>query len=155
GWARAVRSIFGRTSFAFPNVFLPGWQIEGLATYEETAITGMGRLHAGDFRAIVGEAAREGKLEPLDRVNGGLTDWPGGSAAYAYGVGFHEYLVDRFGAESLAALADATARRLPYIGSGAFRKVYGQSLGSLWREYETSLAPGTSLLSPDTNLTRL
>jgi hypothetical protein len=28
GWARMVRSIFGRTPFAFPNVFLPTWQIE-------------------------------------------------------------------------------------------------------------------------------
>ena len=74
------RSIFGRTPLAFPNLFLPAWQIEGLATYEESAITGTGRLHAGDFRAIVGEAARAARLEPLDRVNGGLTDWPGGTA---------------------------------------------------------------------------
>jgi hypothetical protein len=37
GWARAVRSIFGRTPLAFPNVFLPIWQIEGLAVYEESA----------------------------------------------------------------------------------------------------------------------
>ncbi len=58
GWARVARSIFGRTPLAFPNLFLPAWQIEGLATYEESAITGFGRLHAGDFRAIVGEAAR-------------------------------------------------------------------------------------------------
>ena len=95
GWARVVRSIFGRTPFALPNIFLPTWQIEGLATYEESAITGDGRLHAGDFKAIVGEAARQHKLEPLDRVNGGLTDWPGGGAAYAYGLGFHEYLVNQ------------------------------------------------------------
>jgi hypothetical protein len=80
GWARAVRSIFGRTPIAFPNLFLPAWQIEGLATYEESAITGSGRLHAGDFRAIVEEAAREERLEPLDRTNGGLTDWPGGTS---------------------------------------------------------------------------
>ncbi len=42
------------------------------------------------------------RLEPLDRVNGGLTDWPGGYAPYAYGVGFHEYLADRYGAETFA-----------------------------------------------------
>ena len=59
GWARLLRGIFGRTSIAFPNLFLPTWQIEGLATYEESVITGEGRLHAGDFRAIVGEAARQ------------------------------------------------------------------------------------------------
>src|SRR5207245_4968412 len=61
GWARAVRAVFGRTPLAFPNLFLPTWQIEGLATYEESLITGEGRLHAGDFRAIVREAARSGQ----------------------------------------------------------------------------------------------
>jgi len=139
GWARVVRSMFGRTAFAFPNIFLPAWQVEGIATYEESAITGEGRLHAGDFRAIAGEAARRRVLEPLDRVNGGLTDWPAGAAAYAYGVGFHEYLVDRFDGETLAALAGATARRVPYTASRAFQRVYGQSLGRLWRDFEASL----------------
>ena len=99
GWARVLRGIFGRMPVAFPNLFLPKWQIEGLATYEESALTGEGRLHAGDFREIVDQAARARRLEPLDRVNGGLTDWPDGLAAYAYGVGFHAYLADRFGAE--------------------------------------------------------
>jgi hypothetical protein len=139
GWARVVRGVLGRTPYAFPNLFLPPWQIEGLATFEESAITGEGRLHAGDFRAIVDEAARQHRLEPLDRVNGGLTDWPGGSAIYAYGVGFHQYLADRFGAHTLAALAQATARRVPYVGSPAFKRVFGESLGNLWRDYQTSL----------------
>jgi Tol biopolymer transport system component len=139
GWARVARSMFGRTPLAFPNLFLPAWQIEGLATYQESAITGAGRLHAGDFRAIVDEAARARALEPLDRVNGGLTDWPGGAAVYAYGVGFHQYLVDRFGSAKLAELAEATARRLPYLSSRAFARVYGEPLGVLWREYEASL----------------
>jgi Tol biopolymer transport system component len=138
GWARAARSIFGRTPLAFPNLFLPAWQIEGLATYQESAITGAGRLHAGDFRAIVDEAARAGRLEPLDRVNGGLTDWPGGASAYAYGVGFHQYLADRFGMARLAELAEATAGRLPYLSSRAFVQVYGEPLGVLWREYKES-----------------
>src|SRR3954447_17219604 len=42
-WARIVRGIFGRTPYAFPNLFLPPWQVEGLATYEESSITGEGR----------------------------------------------------------------------------------------------------------------
>ena len=138
GWARVARSIFGRTPLAFPNLFLPAWQIEGLATYEESAITGFGRMHAGDFRAIVGEAARQRTLEPLDRVNGGLTDWPGGSGVYAYGVGFHQYLADRFGVAKLSELARATAGRLPYLSSRSFVRVYGQPLGVLWREYQES-----------------
>ncbi len=154
GWARWARRLFGRTPFAFPNLFLPGWQIEGIATYEESAITGTGRMHAGDFRAIVGEAARVGRLEPLDRTNGGLTDWPGGAAVYAYGLGFHAYLAERFGADRLAALADATARRVPFTSARAFDRVYGQSLGSLWRDYESSLkAPAPP--GPDDGARRL
>ena len=156
GWARIVRALLGRTPYAFPNLFLPPWQVEGLATYEESALTGEGRLHAGDFRAIVGEGARQHRLEPLDRVNGGLTDWPGGAAVYAYGVGFHQYLADRFGAQTLAALADATARRVPYVASPAFKRVYGKSLGDLWRDYQASLTAAVAAPTPaDPTVTRL
>ena len=140
GWARVLRGLFGRIPLAFPNLFLPKWQIEGLATYEESALTGEGRLHAGDFREIVDLAARARRLEPLDRVNGGLTDWPNGLAAYAYGVGFHAYLADRFGADRFATLADATARRVPFTASRVFARVYGRPLGELWRDYQASLA---------------
>lgn len=135
-WARVVRDVLGRSPIAFPNLFLPTWQIEGLAVFEESAMPGQGRLHAGDFRAIVGEAARDRRFEPLDRVNGGLTDWPSGQAAYAYGSTFHQYLADRFGVEKLGALADATARRVPYTASPVFSKVFGKSLDTLWREYQ-------------------
>jgi Tol biopolymer transport system component len=140
GWARFLRGVFGRTPYVFPNLFLPTWQIEGIATYEESVITGEGRLHAGDFKSVVTEAAREHALEPLDRVNGGLTDWPAGDAAYAYGAGFHAYLADRYGAEKFAALADATSGRVPYTASRVFKRVFGRSLGELWRDYEASVA---------------
>ena len=141
GWARVVRGIFGRTPIAFPNLFLPTWQIEGLAAYEESVLTGAGRLHAGDFRAITSEAARAGRFDPLDRVNGGLVDWPGGDAPYAYGVGFHAYLADTYGAASLARLADASAHRVPYTASRVFARIYGKPLGDLWKDYEHSVAP--------------
>jgi hypothetical protein len=143
GWARALRGVFGRVPLAFPNIFLPTWQIEGLAVYEESAITSEGRLHAGDFLAIEQEARRAHAVEPLDRANGGLTDWPDGFAQYAFGAGFHEYLVDRYGADTLAALADATAGRVPYTSSRAFAHVYGKSLGDLWRDYQSQPASET------------
>src|SRR5262245_40290913 len=154
-WARAVRAIFGRTEIAFPNLFLPQWHIEGLATYQESVMTGRGRLHAGDFGAIVDEAAQSRALEPLDRVNGGLTDWPNGDGAYAYGLRFHQYLADRFGADSLAKLSEATARRVPFTASRVFERIYGQSLGSLWQDYEASLGEATSVAAPHDEYTRL
>jgi hypothetical protein len=156
GWARLLRGVFGRTAIAFPNLYLPTWQIEGLATYEESAITGAGRVHAGDFRAITREAARAGRREPLGRVNGGLIDWPDGYAPYAYGTGFHSYLAERFGDARFAELASATARRLPYTASRVFARIYGRSLGALWSDYQASLidAAGTPP-TPDDGLARL
>ena len=58
GWAGIARRVFGRVPWAFPNLYLPIWQIEGLAAWEESRLTGEGRLHAGDFRAIEREAGR-------------------------------------------------------------------------------------------------
>jgi hypothetical protein len=155
GWARAIRTVFGRAAWAFPNLFLPSWQIEGLATYEESVVTSQGRLHAGDFRAIVGEAARHGVLEPLDRVNGGLTDWPGGTAAYAYGLEFHAYLADRFGADTLARLTDATAGRVPYTASRVFDDVFGEPLGTLWHDFQRSLVRAVQVPVQQDRVTRL
>src|SRR5260221_4767378 len=87
-WARALRTVFGRQPFVFPNLYLPIWQIEGPPTSEENAITAQGRLHDGSFRAIVDEAARRNLPAPIDRVNGGLVDWPGGLGAEAHGLWF-------------------------------------------------------------------
>lgn len=139
-WATAVRRVFGRVPLAFPNTLLPAWHIEGLATLEESAITGMGRAHAGDFRAVTNEAARTGRLEPIDRVNGGLTAWPAGNAVYAYGLGFSEYLAQRFGRERIGQLMTATAGQLPYLWPRAFTRVFGASVGTLWHDYQSSLA---------------
>lgn len=140
GWARAARAMLGRSPYVFPNLTLPQWAIEGIATWHESALSGGGRASADDFRSIELVAAGAGRPLLLDRSNGGLVAWPGGNAGYATGLGFHEYLAHRFGAETLARLADSTSRRLPYLGVGAFKAVYGQSLGSLWANYNAELS---------------
>lgn len=136
GWIGGLRRVFGRAPLLYPNLFLPLWQIEGIATYNESVLTGEGRVPAGDFRFIIDRAAASGRFDPLDRVNGGLVDWPAGAAVYAYGAYFHQYLADRFGAESITRLAEETAGRVPYFGARAFRKVFGRPLGALWRDFE-------------------
>jgi hypothetical protein len=148
GWARAVRSVFGRVPVAFPNLFLPTWQIEGMATYFESAISGRGRLYAPDFREVERAPAREGLLFPLDRANGGLTAWPAGLAPYAYGLGFHQYLSDRFGADRLTLLSERTAGRVPYTASRSFRAIFGASLGTLWSDYQRQLRDKATAAAP-------
>ena len=133
-----VRAVFGRAPFVFPNLYLPVWQTEGLATFEESHMTGEGRIPAGDFRAIVDTAAPHRRFEPIDRASGGLVDWPSGLAAYAYGAYFHQYLADRYGEDGLSRLADATAGRVPLFGNGAFKNVFGRSTGGLWADFRES-----------------
>jgi Tol biopolymer transport system component len=155
GVMRGIRRVFGRVPLAFSNTFLPEWQVEGIATFEESRLTDEGRVRSGDFQTIVDTAARTGRFEPRDRVAGGLDDWPAGDGAYAYGSSFHQYLADRFGAQRIAALRDATAGRLPYFGSGAFRHVFGESLGDLWRDFAASRSAGGRGSATDTASTRL
>ena len=81
GFASALRAVFGRAPISFPNLFLPTWQIEGLATYEESALTGRGRVNAPDFALFVTQAARERRAFPLDRASSDSDDWPAGNTA--------------------------------------------------------------------------
>jgi Omp85 superfamily domain/WD40-like Beta Propeller Repeat len=153
GWARAAKAIFGRTVLAFPNLSLPLWQIEGLATFVESE-EGAGRLHSGDFKEVVAAGIRANRFEPIDRVNGGLVAWPNGDGWYAYGALFHEFLVERYGRDRLETLAGRTAGRLPYFTSGAFRDVYGKSLGNLWHEFN-AWSKAQSAPDPGDSATRL
>ena len=138
GWIGRGRRVFGRLPVLHPNLYLPISQIEGIAVFQESRQTGQGRIHAGDFRMIVGRAAAAGQFEPLDRATLWPIDWPSGTLPYAYGAYFNQYLADTYGEQSLAALANATASRVPYLGSGAYKKVYKKSLGELWSEFKAS-----------------
>jgi hypothetical protein len=156
GFMQGVRNVFGRAPLVFSNSYLPIWQIEGLAVFEESRMTGEGRIPEGDFRAIVDVAAAHGQFDPIDRAGGGLVDWPAGNAAYAYGAYFHQYVADQYGPEGLARLADATAGRIPLFGDGAFKTVFGRSSTELWSDFRASReggAAGTS--TTDSQASRL
>ncbi len=136
GWFAGLRRVFGRHPVTMPNLFTPAWQIEGLATFEESARTHEGRLHAGDFRSLLDRAATAGSFASLDEASSARIDWPSGTTPYLYGALFHEYLARTYGEAALSKLADATAGRMPYLGSSAFRRVFGKPLGTLWRDFE-------------------
>jgi dipeptidyl aminopeptidase/acylaminoacyl peptidase len=131
-----LRRVFGRHPLLMPNLFVPPWQIEGLATYQESGMTGEGRVRAGDFRLMLDRAAGARRFASLDRASSSRVDWPSGDTPYLYGAYFHDYLARTYGDASLSRLADRTAGRLPYLGSGAFDKVFGKPLGQLWKDFE-------------------
>ena len=147
GWAAVARAIFGRAPIAFPNLFLPTWQVEGFATYWETQATGLGRLNAGDTAAVVRNRAGLPHGELLDRVNGGSVEWPGGLGPYLEGAWFYDYLYRRFGEAAVGRLANVTAGRLPYLSSPATKRVFGESLGSLWADFQRNVKTEASSLA--------
>jgi hypothetical protein len=153
GWIGGLRRVFGRMPLLFPNLYLPAWQIEGLATFEESAQTGQGRINDGSFRSLVSVAGAASRFERLDRVSGGLVDWPAGHAPYAYGGLFFEYLTERYGQESIRALNDASGSRIPYLGSRAFRSVFKRSLGELWSDFAAATPAAAESLDAE-RLTR-
>jgi len=140
GWIGGLRRVFGRMPLLYPNLYLPIWQIEGIATYEESALTGQGRVPNSSFRAIIDVASAAARFDPLDRASGGLVDWPSSHAPYVYGAYFHTFLAQQYGEASLQRLTDSTAERVPYFGSRAFKKIFKRSLGELWRDFETTWA---------------
>ena len=79
GWMRVFRTVLGRHPLAFPNLFVPAWQVEGLATYAESA-AGLGRVHAADVRSVLRAQTTAGHTPHLDQLGGGLVAWPSGSA---------------------------------------------------------------------------
>ena len=149
------RRIFGRHPLAMPNIFTPPWQIEGIATHYESRDTGEGRVPAGDFRLLLDRAAATDRFASLDRASNDRIDWPSGNTPYLYGAYFHRYLAETYGEAALVRLADATAGRVPYLGSRAFEDVFGKSLGSLWADFEAHAAARapTTGESPATRLT--
>ncbi|MFU8819186.1 MAG: hypothetical protein ACNA74_05615 [Desulfurivibrio sp.] len=137
-----VRSIFGRiiTPWTFPNWFSPQWQVEGLATCEETRITGRGRTDSPYFQMIVRMAALEGKFPSLARMQGFQASWPGGYNRYVFGSAFLQYIAATRGEEGLyRQAADYAGQALPFRLNTSFRKTVGARPDELWREWKQAV----------------
>lgn len=141
GWMRAFRWTLGRHPVSFPNLFVPSWQIEGIATYAESAVTGRGRLHDVQVAAVMDRIEREQGPLTIDRAGGGLMGWPSGYAPYFFGGRLYEAMAQRTEPRTLGALARKTARRVPFLGGGAFDAVFGKDAASLWRAVERDRTP--------------
>ena len=118
GWfGRFFRALFGRqpTILAFPGSNVPGWVIEGLATWYESALTPGGRVHGTYHEMVLRTAALEGRFESLGTAGGYSPQWPGGGRRYVYGSLFFEYLLDKHGRDVLGRFVEELARnaRLP------------------------------------------
>ena len=144
-FGRIVRGLFGRSPAAFPGAAVPGWVIEGLATWYESALTGAGRVHGTFHETMLRTAALEGRFEGIGRAGGDSPQWPAGSRRYAYGSLFFEYLLDKHGHDRMAAFVEGVVRpavqtrlwEAPINGAG--KHAFGVSLSSEWEAWAAEM----------------
>jgi hypothetical protein len=162
GIPRWLRAIFGNV--VSPNSLQPIWMIEGYATYQETKRSARGRGRATYSEMLLRSASLAGEFPAIDQASGGQTDWPAGAIPYIFGVKFHQYLEARFGEAALTQLyQEYSGRLIPYCININAKKVLGQRLPRLWREWQQDLAKKyedqakqlrQSGLTPSRNLTQ-
>jgi hypothetical protein len=141
GVYRLGRAVFGRAPFLFPNTLQPTWFIEGLAVREETRGTAFGRSRHLFSTMVVDAAARTGQLARMDQATLGLDIWPRGHAPYLFGEAFLGFLEEKHGDAVARDIAREHARSFrPYVDGAAFRKITGQKLSSLWRDFSRARA---------------
>jgi hypothetical protein len=141
GLPRAVRRVLGRNLFSFPNVLVPGWTQEGLATVLESRLTRAGRVRATLYDMTLRTAILEDEFFSIDRATGHPVTWPGPSTRYAYGSLFMDFLGDRYGDARHGEWVRLMGRRVPfsYGANGAAQRAYGQSFTRAWGEWRDSL----------------
>lgn len=136
GTPAALRRVFGRFPWLFPNALQPRWITEGLATWAETdAARGIGRGQSSYFDMLM-RLELAGGLKPLRQVNQPLATWPGGTTHYLYGVGFMQFIAERYGEAALWRLVEHYSDNLiPFRINSNAAGVLGRELPQLWAEY--------------------
>ncbi|MBE0503590.1 MAG: PD40 domain-containing protein [Desulfuromonadales bacterium] len=133
-----LRRIFGR--LYFPNVFQPNWLIEGLATYEETALSQGGRGRSSYTEMLLRTAILTGTFPDLAQGATYPDSWPGGELPYLYGVKFYQYLVAKYGSTLPGELSQRYAGRpLPFMIDSTARAVFGSTFKAEWLLWQQQL----------------
>ena len=140
GFPEAVRRVFGRHLYTFPNALEPNWVIEGLATFEETdRQRGVGRGQSTYYRGLMRVEVEDG-IKPVNQVSQPIAHWPGGATSYLYGVYFFEFMKARYGDEAIKRLIDENSEHpVPFLINYHAHDVLGKSLGPLWAEFSDYL----------------
>ncbi len=80
----------------------PAWFIEGIATWVESTYGGGGRLNDAFTNGIIQSLALEDALPSLEDVSlTSFAQWPYGRARYLFGASFIDYLVNKYGFQTI------------------------------------------------------
>ena len=148
GASRVTRLIFGKPlpgldilslitfiATAPPNVFLPRWWLEGVATWAETEYGKAGRGRSAYYGMILRSAVAEDNIPTIAEVTGGVPYWPDGHNPYIFGMRLQKYIADKYGNPALGDLNMTHAGRFPYFLNGAPERLFkGTHYVTLYKE---------------------
>lgn len=156
GASRVTRLIFGKPlpgmdvlslmvfiATAPPNVFLPHWWLEGVATWAETEYGKDGRGGRGKsayYGMILRSAIAENNIPSIAEVTGGVPYWPDGHNPYIFGMRLQKYIADTYGSDALGSLSMTHAGRFPYFLNGGPERLFkGKNYVTLYKEMISEL----------------
>lgn len=123
-----------------PNQYMPRWYTEGIAVFSESLVTAGGRERSSLFEMFLRTDVLEGSFLTLDQISGALDRWPGGDVPYLYGGKFMQFLADKYGNKTFAALGYLYGQRLiPYALSTVLKKTTNDDFVRLYGEWRQSL----------------
>ncbi len=132
GVMKPLRYMFG--SIIRPNILLPRWYSEGLATEMETRLSSYGRLRSPNYLSIVRSMVQDKTLrdEDISRINEtSIPGWPGGVRPYLMGAMLWSEMM-RLGGESTARdLNLAYSSRIPFFLNGPVESRLGTDYAGL------------------------
>ncbi|HSQ29749.1 MAG TPA: hypothetical protein VLN49_07865, partial [Gemmatimonadaceae bacterium] len=139
-WA-VGQTIFGRAATLFPNMYSPSWITEGLAVYEESRLTGAGRIQGSEHRMIARAAAIDHTFPAIGALSLAQGRFPFGESAYSYGSLFIDYLARTRGESRIRTFVDkSSADIIPYLFDVPARQGFGVSFSRAWREFSDSVS---------------
>jgi len=140
GAAESVQQMLGRQFLFFPNIYQPGWLIEGLATYYETDIQkGIGRGQSSLFKMMMRSEIENG-IKPVDQVNLPVLSWPLGSMPYLYGVHYYQFIEEVYGDKTSATLIENYSDNIiPFRINSNAEQVLGKNIEELWDAFSNWL----------------
>jgi WD40-like Beta Propeller Repeat len=139
GFWRLGQYVFGRSPYLFPNEYSPAWLTEGLAVYEESRLTGAGRVEGSEHRMIARASAIDHSFPALSQASLAAPQFPFGEAAYAYGSLFVDYIARTRGAPAIRRFVEKSSADLPYLIDIPARQGLGVSFTRAYRDWRDSI----------------
>ncbi|HEY0665537.1 MAG TPA: BamA/TamA family outer membrane protein [Gallionella sp.] len=139
GLPGVLQNIFG--NLYFPNMWQPAWLKEGLAVYEETALTGGGRNRSASTEMMLRMAVLEDNFPPISHAANFTEQWPSGEVPYLFGGGFTSFIAGKYGREKLADVSlEYSGRAWPFLISSTANRTLGTDYPELWEEWQGELS---------------